>query len=65
MTKEDDCAEESKDHLDLSTTTGPRTMNAHMAIKTSPKGCVRPEMDIGHESDNEDSLLKEDPGISE
>ena len=37
VTKEDDCAEESKDHLDLRTTKGPRTMNAHVAIKTSPK----------------------------
>ena len=64
MTKEDDCAEESKDHPDLSTTKGPRTMNAHMAIKTFRKCCVRPEMNIGLESDNEDSLLKEDPGLS-
>ena len=39
-------------------------MNAHMAIKTSRKRCVRPEMNIGLESDNEDSLLKEDPGLS-
>ena len=64
VTKEDDCAEESKDHPDLSTSKGPRTMNAHMAIKTSRKRCVRPEMNIGLESDNEDSLLKEDPGLS-
>ena len=62
--KEDDCAEESKDHPDLSTTKGPRTMNAHMAIKTSRKRCVRPEMNIGLESDNEDSLMKEDLGLS-
>ena len=61
---EDDCAEESKDHPDLSTTKGPRTMNAHMAIKTSRKRCTRPEMNIRLESDNEDSLLKEDPGLS-
>ena len=64
VTKEDDCAEESKDHPDLSTTKGPRTMNAHMAIKTSRKRCVRPEMNIGLESDNEDSLMKEDLGLS-
>ena len=61
---EDDCAEESKDHPDLSTTKGPRTMNAHMAIKTSRKRCVRPEMNIGLESDNEDRLMKEDLGLS-
>ena len=64
VTKEDDCAEESKDHPDFSTTKGPRTMNAHMAIKTSRKRCVRPEMNIGHEKYNEESLLKEDPGLS-
>ena len=39
-------------------------MNAHMAIKTSRKRRIRPEMNIGLESDNEDSLLKEDPGLS-
>ena len=39
-------------------------MNAHMAIKTSRKRCVRPEINIGLESDNEDSLLKEDPGLT-
>ena len=56
--------DERKDHPDLSTTKGPRTMNAHMAIKTSRKRCARPEMNVGLESDNEDSLLKEDPGLS-
>ena len=35
-----------------------------MAIKTSGKRCVRPEMNIGLESDNEDNLLKEDPRLS-
>ena len=39
-------------------------MNAHMAIKTSRKRCVRPEMNIGHESDTEDSLLNDDPSLS-
>ena len=62
--KEDNCAEESKDHPDLSTTIGPRTINAYVAIKTSRKCCVRPEMNIRHESDNEESLLKEDPRSS-
>ena len=59
MTKEDHCAEESKDHPDLSMTKGPRTMNAQWQYR-----CVRPEMNIRHESDNEDSLLKEDLGLS-
>ena len=35
-----------------------------MAIKTSRKRCVKPEINTGHESDNEDSLLKENSGLS-
>ena len=35
VTKEGDCAKESNDHPDLSTTKWPTTMNAHMDIKTS------------------------------